>query len=319
MLESIDLGSVRVIDQYSLAACTSLKEVDIPDSVEEIKRNAFRGCSSLERVIIGKGVSSIAAYSFIACTSLKDVTVDPDNPHFKSVDGVVYTKDMKELVLCPSDPDRDEFILPASVDTVRSGALVCCRSLKRILVEEGNCNYASRDGVLYNRAMDELIRCPISDIDMSKVLLGVEHICDDAFAGSDIVNVKIPDSVKTIGRYAFYDCTSLEDITLPKNLKWVDQCGFYRCTSLRTVRLPAGMMSFEVGEHAFAYCPVGIDLISPAGEEEVHVYDLRGTMLYDLSDNGLRDFEGVLGILWGDVSDDPSKRWMNWISNINGQ
>ena len=325
-LEHIDLGGVRVIGQYSLAVCTSLKEVDIPDSVEEIERNAFRGCSSLERVTIGKGVSFIAAYSFIACPSLKEVTVDPENPHFISVDGVVYTKDMRELVLYPSGKGDEEYVLPASVEEVRAGSLVCTRAIRRFLVEDGNPNYVSVDGVLYNTERTEIVHCPISDMEEYTIPAGVEHICCDAFSGSGLVSAVFPEGVTSIGCYAFYNCTSLERITLPKGLLWIDERGFYRCTSLRTMYISGLTPSIQILHRAFAHCPYDMDIVSAVDGCDLYPFDLQGTMLFPLPEGGLRHFEGILGLMWdngnddlydddGNLLDDPSKRWEYWASH----
>lgn len=329
-LESIDLSGVRVIGQYSLAVCTSLKEVTIPDSVEEIERNAFRGCSSLERVTIGRSVSFIAAYSFIACPSLKEVIVDDGNPNFVSVDGVVYTKDMKELVLYPSGKEDEEYVLPASVEEVRIGSLLCTRSIRRFSVEEGNPNFVSVDGVLYNTERTELIHCPISDIKEYTIPAGVEHIYDDAFSCSNFESVVIPEGVTSIGCYAFYNCTSLERVTLPKGLLWIDERGFYRCTSLRTVYISGLTPSIQIMSRAFAHCPYDMDIVSAVEGCDLYPFDLQGTMLFPLPEGGLRHFEGVLGLMWdnedndlydddGNLLDDPSKRWEYWASHLRDE
>ena len=65
-----------------------------------------------------------------------------------------------------------------------------------------------------------------------------------------------------------------------------------------------------------------MDIISADSEIEMGAFDLQGLMLYDLPDNGLRDFEGVLAMLWGtDMAglDDPSRRWMAWMDVLRSQ
>lgn len=329
-LRSIDLGGVREIGQYALAACTSLKEVTIPDSVEEIDRNAFRGCASLETVRIGRNVSFIAAYSFIACPSLKEFIVDGSNPNFMSVDGVVYTKDGKELVLYPPGKEDVLYTLPASVEEVRIGAFSCSRGIREFRVEDGNRNYVSVDGVLYNSEMTELIRCPMSDTKEYTIPGSVEHIYNDAFSCSPVESVVFPEGLTSIGGYAFYNCTSLRSITLPKTLLWIDQRAFYRCTSLQTIHISGLTASFEVMERAFAHCPVGIEIVSDVEGCDVQVFELDGTMLYPLPDEGLRHFQGVLGLMWcddegplhdddGNLLEDPSERWGRWASDTLGK
>ena len=50
------------------------KNVTMPSSVTEIKKNAFYNCSSLERIIIPSSVTEIESYAFKSCKSLKNVT-----------------------------------------------------------------------------------------------------------------------------------------------------------------------------------------------------------------------------------------------------
>ena len=64
--------------------------------------------------------------------------------------------------------------------------------------------------------------------------------------------IKIPDSVETIGNGAFYDCRDLERITLPSALQTLSTVTFYNCTALSEVTFPASLKTIE--SSAFSGC-----------------------------------------------------------------
>ena len=74
-----------------------------------------------------------------------------------------------------------------------------------------------------------------------------------AFYGNDnITSVEIPDTVKTISREAFNNCTKLEKVTIGANVQTIGHWAFGKCTKLKTVKFPEKLDS--IGMSAFAYC-----------------------------------------------------------------
>lgn len=78
-----------------------------------------------------------------------------------------------------------------------------------------------------------------------------------AFWGSEHVHprfkeIKIPDSVETIGNGAFYECRDLERIALPSALQTLSSVTFYNCTALSEVTFPASLKTIE--SSAFSGC-----------------------------------------------------------------
>ena len=100
---------------------TSLESVVIPNSVTEIGESAFREINNSMTVTIGSGVTSIGTQ--LVCLSLcSAINVSANNSTYKSIDGVLYSKDGKELLIYPYGKEGKNFVIPDSVETIRYGA-----------------------------------------------------------------------------------------------------------------------------------------------------------------------------------------------------
>ena len=73
--------------------CLNLTSVEIGENVKTIETYAFKDCSSIEEIYIPVSVTTLTE-CFYGCSSLEKITVDPNNPNYKDVDGVVYNKNM---------------------------------------------------------------------------------------------------------------------------------------------------------------------------------------------------------------------------------
>lgn len=126
--------------------------------IVEIEGGAFSNCKELKRIYISRYVRRIT-WNMFQCTSLLNIDVDEDNEHFKSIDGVLFTKskDRMKLVGFPAGrtgsykvPDGtvelgncsfksskiSELILPDSLQVIGINALYECDNLKEIVVPD---------------------------------------------------------------------------------------------------------------------------------------------------------------------------------------
>ena len=81
---------------------------------------------------------------------------------------------------------------------------------------------------------------------------GVTRIADWAFGGCQMETLEIPNSVLSIGKYAFYTCESLKNLTLSGNLLSIGQYAFCYCHNLTSIELPNKLTTLDEG--AFRYC-----------------------------------------------------------------
>lgn len=121
-LRHIELSkNLKQINDQAFGFCESLEEITFPDSLEIIMRHAFVDCHSLKSVFIPKSVRSLDN-PFPGCKSLTEINVDPDNPNFKSCDGVLFSKsrllydESVQLLMCyPAGKFSETYIIPAEV------------------------------------------------------------------------------------------------------------------------------------------------------------------------------------------------------------
>lgn len=205
--------------------------------VSAIGRFTFNTDEYVETVYIGKDVKYIDETSFFYCKMLKSIEVDKDNKYYTSVDGVLYTKDMKTLVVYPYnkyDAHNEELETPpeeALAYTIPEGVerIASCAFYKNNILTE-----VKLPSTLKEIGEMAFFKCEL--ISIVTLPDGLVEIGSDAFSYCQGMKqvLYIPDSVKKIGDYAFYSCSNLkefymgaesaEGITfgeswLPKNIK----------------------------------------------------------------------------------------------------
>ena len=164
----IIVDEVTAIGERAFQYLRQLVNVSIPYSVQAIADHAFEGCSNLMSIELPGGLCSIGDYSFRDCTSLS------------------------------------KMYIPDSVNSIGQFPFGNCTSLDEISVNEDNKVYSSYNGVLFNKAMTELIFCPGGKT--------------DAFV--------IPDGVHTILEYAFLENTGMESVTIPASVTEIQVYAF---------------------------------------------------------------------------------------------
>ena len=195
--DTLDGYSVTMIGEEAFAFNYVLEEVFLPHSLKTIEFNAFMGCMNLTSVILPMGLEFIDydafAYcglynvyipprvwnldntSFRDCENLEEIDVDPNNEIYASEDGVLFSKDMTQLLAYPMGKDDVYYTVPDGVTAI--------------------------DGNAFMTSGVEVVELPES----------LRVIRDYAFFWcEELRTVMMPDSVTEIGEYAFVCCDKVQ-------------------------------------------------------------------------------------------------------------
>lgn len=248
-------GGLKELGQSAFRYCEKIGEITIPDSITKIEFETFSGCSLLENIYISENVTVIQDGAFSSCENLKNIYVDERNPSYASHDGVLYNKEMTNIIQCPGGKEFLELSenlriisqrsldgceklktlhIPRNVNEL-TNAFNSCKSLTEITVDEHNASFASYDGLLLSKDRTKIIKCP-SGKTMVDIPKDVEIIVGDAFEDCDnLKEIVVPDNVKEIYSHAFFGCDTLEKVVVSKNISKVADSLFSQCAALKEV------------------------------------------------------------------------------------
>ena len=144
--------------------------------------------------------------------------------------------------------------IPNSVTSIGSSAFRSCTRLTSITVDRANTAYADIDGNLYSKDGKMLIQYTVGKTETSFVIPNtVTSIGSYAFYKcSSLTSITIPDGVTSIGDEAFYYCSGLTSIAIPNSVTSIGNSVFRGCSGLTSVTIGNGVTS--IGKEAFYYC-----------------------------------------------------------------
>lgn len=256
--------SVVSIGFGAFAECKNLISIDIPASVTSIGFGVFEGCSQLTSInvdennmkyrsidgvlfnkaattlihypiqktntnyVIPASVNSIIKGAIAKCKNLVFLDVDPGNENYRSIDGVLFNKDVTTLIQYPIKKEDSSYAMPTTVTKIGFDAFSECQNLTSIKIPT-SVNLIEKAAFM---------RCEkLSSVTIPN---SVSRVCPQAFKEcTDLKSITLPSSVIEIGSYAFQHCKNLTSVSYfgledpgAKSIKIFD-----RCTKLNKIDL----------------------------------------------------------------------------------
>ena len=271
------LGKVTSIGDGAFCYTSSLLGIDLPESVCSIGKKAFSG-SGLQKILLPKDCVDVEPDAF-ASSALEAFEVDPGNTAFQAgEDGVLYSRDGKQLVLYPSSRQEaaytvrpgtveigayafygvrnlEHIILPDSLREIGDYAFAEQPKLKEVALPEGLEDISSEYTFFYCDSLTELsLPSTLRDISGSYV-----------FSGIGITELVLPDGLQDIsGDHIFSNCDALSSLQLPKDLELISGSWNFARTSIEKLTLPVMLQEIQ-GEDNFYACEKLSEVVLPAG------------------------------------------------------
>jgi len=156
---------------------------------------------------VGEGENTqVVTYTenvFAGCDALQNIYVDAENPNFKDVDGVLFTKDGKKLIRYPSARPETHYDIPEGVEVIASQAFMQTYLGKSVL----------------------------STVSFPSTLKRIDSL---AFRQSNLTSVTLPANV-TFGISAFDICKKLTSVTISEGVEALSDYMFWSCENLGAI------------------------------------------------------------------------------------
>ncbi len=236
---------IHRIEYGAFEFCTSLKSVNFPGHVLTLEPRVFSSCRNLENVIVNEGILHIETCAFDDCSNLKTISLPQSLESIgdKAFNGCVHLSLSK---------------IPDSVQEIGEGAFANCFKIKNIKLSENLIKVGP--GAFEKCSITELFipskleKIPydcfkdchyLSKVEISE---GVEKIESNSFSGDiNLKSLKLPNSLKEIESFAFYNCP-INKLILHEGLEKIGELAFYNC-DIKEISLPSTIKS--LGLNAF--------------------------------------------------------------------
>lgn len=253
-------NSIEQIGNYAFYNCAALSSVVFDDATCEIVGlSAFEGCSALASITIPAGVEIIGARAFANCTALVTVSVDPaSNIQTVGMSVFVGCNALKQINIAGDVSSK--YYNTVSYDN-GNHKMLTDRTGKRVILAPPSYAFDTEDNV-FTIPVENGLKNKLTEIgsqayaynvslDGKEVVIpeGITSIGFAAFQSTGITKVTIPSTVTEISPYAFYNCTKLETVIFLCDIAEIPERTFYSCSSLTYVQLPDSVE--YIGAYAF--------------------------------------------------------------------
>ena len=268
-------STLKTIESSAFSGCKSLDHLDIPNSVTKIGAAMISGCDGITEITVPANVSKLDG-AFSGAKNLKKVQVASGNSYFKSVDGILFSKNGRELLCYPQGREDEQYQVPSGVTKIGQSAFYNCKQLKELTLPWSLNGIASTafsgcsgltslklPSVSYIGGQAFANCDGLTEIEIPG---SIQYLNDSQFWGcKNLEKVKVNEGVK--GLAAFVYCSSLKSVELPDSLEYLDATAFDSCSQLTSIRIPDSVT--QIGYGAFKNCDALLQITLPKALKSV--------------------------------------------------
>lgn len=275
---------IAITEGSTFSECTSLESIELPASITTIPSSMFAGCSALERVTAKGTITAIGNGAFGSVTDWKD----------QEIADTVLTE-IPDLSQVTSIGDRAFYGCSAletvdlhSVTTMGYGAFQGCDALSGE-IDLSNLEVIPGHAFCYDPNITSVITCPT-----------LRSIGDWAFIWADISTISLPETLNSIGTYAFYKASLSGTVALPDSLTQLGASAFSGCEEVNAIQIGSGLK--DIPANAFAGCTNLKTITVNNRREDVTIPKIDGvTVTYTIpsleaTDDKVSNAEGALSL-----------------------
>lgn len=266
--------NTKSIAEDAFWGATNLKSLQLPYGLEKIGSGAFTQVS-LTELILPETVTSAEGHICQSCNELKKIDL-----------GGIQEISSAVLYYCSS---LESVIIPATVERIEDTPFVGCTSLKNIIVDEGNEQYSSLDGVLFNKDQTDLILYPSAKEDKNYTISkDVTHIGYGAFQYADSLGrIEVEDRNP---RYYSKDGVLFENTGEVSKREFFENLGGF--FSGDSIDISTSLHTFPLGKDVKTYrIPDDIKAIAPYAFAGCHLNELDLNKVYYVGQRAVSNAE----------------------------
>ena len=277
---------IDIIGTEAFLDNTKLKNIELPEGIDDVYPRAFAGCTSLTSIEFKDGLHFFESEAFKGCSELKTVTL-PDSTillsknvftdcpklEYNIYENGAYLGNASNpylVLLKVIDTSFSTFVMHEKCEIIGGSAFVGYTQLENIAISSAirkigqygftecsklKCTEADGTRYIGNESNPYLVLVRHTDYAATSFVAkdGCKIIDEEAFKGrKSLKEVTLPNSLLNIGLMAFANCTALEAIDIPASVTSLDGICFSGCSKLETVTLHDGLVYIEPS--AFSSC-----------------------------------------------------------------
>ncbi len=260
VVEYVVPESVLTIEKAAFYNNSNLKTIVLSEGIKNIGSSAFENATALASVTIPASVEEIGDGAFVSCSSMVAYTVDNGNKFYSSDEyNALYDKEQTVLIAYPAASDTKEYIIPATVVTVKRKAMSSSCVLDKLVISDsveiiekfGIEKSTIKEIVIGNGLADvggrAFYNCRINTISVNEknnyfsvednILYNKDKTVLVKYpTGKNGDTLVIPDTVNEISENAFAS-VSLKSVIMPNNVEKIGTLAFEAVNSIKEITI----------------------------------------------------------------------------------